>query len=380
VSGTLEYDHWESSFWEPDQTGEVVTGATSGATGIIVNVNVTELYNTGTIDLENVTGTFKDNEIITSSGGGRAQAKGNLVGATPLTNDALASPLSVDLEADYIADRIYVGNLYGNMYRVSNIGKDMTPQVTTLFTSNNTTPNVNPIRAKADFAYAEADDEVWIYFGTGRYENQSDKLDNNQQYFFGLKDGVTPVATYTPEVLVTLQGKFVVADIDGESRTLRYVDGTNEFAEPWKMQLYEGSFPDGPASSGSERVISRPLAVAGMVLFTTFIPDENVCAGSGETWVFAVNYKSGLAATEPVFDLNGDGKFDDNDKVEINGELVVPIGIKAGRGQGSPPVLHKDTLFITTTGSGEEGDGGDFFAQTINLRQQKIKVEAWREN
>jgi hypothetical protein len=43
-------------------------------------------------------------------------------------------------------------------------------------------------------------------------------------------------------------------------------------------------------------------------------------------------------------------------------------------------VLHKDTLFITTTGSGEEGDGGDFFAQTVNLRQQKVKVEAWREN
>lgn len=360
--------------------GEIVKGQSTGTEAKVIAIERI-MPKHAILTLDDLTGDFNTDEQIKGNPNTShwANFEGNVTGEGT-TDDALASPLTVDMEADYIADRIYVGNLYGNMYRISNIGKDMTPQVTTLFTSNNTSPYINPIRAKADFAYSEMDDEVWIYFGTGRYEDQSDKLDTNQQYFFGLKDGVTPAATYTPEVLVTLQGKFVVADIDGKSRTLRYVDGDNEFAEPWKMQLYEGTFPDGPLSSGSERVISRPLAVAGMVLFTTFIPDENICAGSGETWVFAVDYKSGLAATEPVFDLNGDGKFDDNDKVEIDGKLVVPIGIKAGRGQGSPPVLHKDTLFITTTGSGEEGDGGDFFAQTVNLRQQKIKVEAWREN
>jgi Tfp pilus tip-associated adhesin PilY1 len=379
--GTIAYDGLTISFDTPSQVGGTVTGWTSGATGIIVSVNVIVPGSHGTITLKNITGSFKDNEWINSSGGGEAKVNGTISGVSGALNDAMASPLVVDLEADYVGDRIYVGNLYGDMYRVANIGKNMTPQVTTLFTYGNTSPYKNPIRAKADFAYSETDGEVWIYFGSGRYETQADKLDDNQQYFFGLKDGQTPAATYTPAGLVSLQGKFVIADIEGTSKTLRYVDGDNEFAESWKMQLYEGTFPDGPLSSGTERVISRPLAVAGMVLFTTFIPDENICAGSGETWVFAVDYKSGLAATEPVFDLNGDGKFDDNDKVEIDGELVVPIGILAGRGQGSPPVLHKDTLFITTTGDGEGGDGGqEFFAQKVNLSQQKVRVEAWREN
>ena len=42
-------------------------------------------------------------------------------------------------------------------------------------------------------------------------------------------------------------------------------------------------------------------------------------------------------------------KFTDADKIEVNGQKVVPVGIYVGRGQGSAPVLFKDTLFITTS-------------------------------
>jgi hypothetical protein len=384
-SGAIAYDNWVSSFIVPDQVGETVTGATSGATGTIVDVHVLGLYSHGIIDLENISGSFIDNEVLTSSGGGEARVDGTLKGGTSMPNDALASPLLVDIEADYIADRIYAGNLYGNMYRVMNIGKNMTPQVTALFSFENTSPNINPIRAKADYAYAENDGEIWIYFGAGRYETLADKATTAQQYFIGLKDSTTPVATYYPDDLETLQAKFQTVQINSKDVTVRYVDGSNDLAQPWKMQLDLGQqLWGGPYAAGSERVITQPLVVAGTVFFTTFIPDENICAGAGETWVFAIDYKSGLAATQPIFDLNGDGEFDDNDKVEVNGEMVVPIGIKVGRGQGSHPVLHKDTLFITTTGDGDDGGGSgnddeDFFAKKVNLPEKKVRMEAWRQ-
>ena len=120
---------------------------------------------------------------------------------------------------------------------------------------------------------------------------------------------------------------------------------------------------------GSERAITKPLVVGGLVFFTTFVPDNNVCEGSGDTYVFAIDYKTGLASTEPIFDLNGDGKFDADDMVDTDGDGigdVVPAGLFVGRGQGSHPVLHESTLFITTTGSGDDdgggqiGDGGGF--------------------
>jgi hypothetical protein len=49
-------------------------------------------------------------------------------------------------------------------------------------------------------------------------------------------------------------------------------------------------------------------------------------------------------------------------------------------------VLHKDTLFITTTGSGDEtvlsGGGGDggLKALKVNLEKTRVKVKAWRQD
>ncbi len=370
----LGYDNLTAAF----TIGELVTGQTSGATGVIIAIDSDDQ----TLTLDDESGTFQSNETLVGSLGGGANVSATLTGT--LTNDALASPLMVDMEGDYLSDRIYVGNLYGNMYRITHIGQNMTPQISTLFSYENTSPNENPIRARADFGYTETNGDIWIYFGSGRYESQADKQDNHQQYFFGLKDSLTPVDTYTPAELVSLQAKFADLTIDGESVIVRYVDGSNPNGLSWKLQLYENTFPDGPTASGTERVVSQPLVVGNIVIFTTFIPDENVCSGSGETYVFALDYKTGLPPLAPVFDIDGDEEFDENDKIEINAEKIIPVGKYVGRGRGSKPVVHGDVLFITTTDSGlvvddDTGEGGQqFFAEKINIPAQKVRLEAWR--
>ena len=68
----------------------------------------------------------------------------------------------------------------------------------------------------------------------------------------------------------------------------------------------------------------------------------------------------------------------------VNGVAVVPVGIKVGRGKGSHPVLHKDTLFITVTGDGDDGGGGgnddeDFFARKVNLPENKVRLRLWMQ-
>ena len=117
----------------------------------------------------------------------------------------------------------------------------------------------------------------------------------------------------------------------------------------------------------------------------TFIPDEDVCAGNGESWLFAVDFETGLIPDYPVWDINGDGLYDDKDKIlakDKNGNdiMVPPNGIFIGRGQASHLVFHDGYLFYTTTGSGDDDnpDGGPGGVPP-NLSNIKVRLRSWKQ-
>lgn len=305
----------------------------------------------------------------------------------------MSSPVTANFNtSDGKEDCVYVGDLYGTMFRVDNIGRGQTPSVSRLFKFNPypTTPDMTPIRGKASTAYSDTADMIWVYYGTGRYETAADKVNITTQYFFGLKDYATPRETALKlSDLTALEARFTTATIDGVSRTVRTIGGSNTAGNSWALKLFSGqSGWGGPTLiGGSERVFTKPLVVGGIVFFTTFIPDADQCTGSGETWVFALDYKTGLPPAKPAFDLNGGGKFSDADKLLIDGNKVVPVGIYVGRGVGSHPVLHKDTLFVTTSSPqyqlGAPSAGANptgLNAMLVNIPENRIRVESWKHN
>lgn len=322
-----------------------------------------------------------------------------------LLNDVASPVMLADFEGDSISDSIYVGNLYGTMYRVSNIGNGETPVISTLFNFNpdNSSPNINSISAKATYAYGIKTDiepyPIWIYFGTGDYNTQADKTTMNQQYFFGLKDSLDSPSCYlypytgdTPDSadpsvcgdLVELEAKYVTGNVtisEGvtEEKEVRYIDGTCTENQSWVIKFYYGQLDyNGPTNLlGSERVIEEPLVTGGIVFFTTYIPDPDVCSGSGKTWLYAVDYNTGCPPTDIVFDVNGDGLFDENDTIPNpddpdNPYIVIAIPIEGG--PGSKPVLGPDdTLFITTPVGGLE-------PIKVNIPGLEVKMRSWKEN
>jgi type IV pilus assembly protein PilY1 len=280
------------------------------------------------------------------------------------------------------------------MYRIENIGFNEKVESKLLYNAQ-TTDRSTPVSAKAGYANAGYGD-LWIYFGTGSYIDEIDKFTTDQQYFLGLFDeGAAKATPYVKSDLVEISTHIIegyaldkdgnIVDLDGDGtlgdagdlakyRTLSCTTPDTEgLCNPgknsWLLNLAI------PAGGGSERVISQPLVVAGIVFFTTFVPDGDVCAGNGETWLFAVDWESGEFVTEAVFDINNDNTFNSADtKVkQPDGTVAKVTGIFIGTGRPSGKIaIHNDLLFVGTTGQPAK-------PIKVNLPDMQAKLRSWQQ-
>lgn len=411
---------------------QTVTGKDSGATAVISSVSDTT--STGILILSSITGTFTDGEILQVTGVDIATLSGPIHSA--FFNDALSDPFVADLDFDNFADFLYIGNMYGRMYRVSSFGKDEDPVKGVLFDIDSTTATHNtPIRAGASVGYDSGPETIWVYFGTGRFESQADKFNTEQQYFVGVKDyKSSPVSNSTLTDLLERQTEAVTATFNSETKEYRVMTG-HSYYYTGSSTLTVGSTMNGNSSGAigiieslstlngkkivkfeeadfltggnfvmeeeiyddsdsairatlhnhpwfsklqqtagipSERVVARSLVVGGVVFFTSFIPDEDVCGGNGAAWLYALDYETGLPPSDAVFDINGDGVFDDNDTITHDGKKYPVAAISIGRGIPSAPVLEGDMIFVNTTDAARPG-------LPVNLPKLKATISAWKD-
>ncbi|WP_321493168.1 PilC/PilY family type IV pilus protein [uncultured Desulfobacter sp.] len=334
-----------------------------------------------------------------------------------LLDDKTSSPLVVDTHHDdYIYDNIYLGNLYGNLYRVSEIGFNEVPDSDILFNSANT-DHSTPVSATPAYAY-DSDGNLWVYFGTGQYSEQIDKVSTGQQYFYALYDknaaiNDTGSAPYILSNLVLLETDIIEAysldadgnkvdmdddgDVDSDDKyTYRTVSCSapdingkcNPAAthpaltdeKPWAIKLYTSS-SGGP----SERIITQPLITSGIVFIVTFVPDGDVCAGNGDAWILAVDWETGQSVDDPVFDINGDGIIDDADKTVMDDSGVEHevAGYYLGGGKPSSTIaIYGQNIAVGGTAgllSGEDPLNSNSLIR-VNLPDQKTKLKSWQQD
>ncbi|NDY71793.1 hypothetical protein DO021_01410 [Desulfobacter hydrogenophilus] len=344
---------------------------------------------------------------------------------TTLLDDKTSSPLVVDTHNDdYIYDNIYIGNLYGNLYRVSGIGFNEVPDSDILFNSGNT-DHSTPISATPSYAY-DSDGNLWVYFGTGQYSEQADKVSTSQQYFYGLYDKNAAInddgsAPYTLSNLALLETDIVEAysldadgdrvdmdgdgDVDSDKYTYRTIScsspdtngdcnpSTTHSAltdeKPWAIKLYTSS-----SGNPSERIITQPLITSGIVFIVTFVPDGDVCEGNGDAWILAVDWETGETLSDPVFDINGDGTIDDADKTveDDSGDKHQVVGFYLGGGRPSDTIaIYGNNIAVGGTGgllSGEaplssdddDDDDGDPGLIQVNLPDQDTTLKSWQQD
>ncbi|WAC06334.1 MAG: PilC/PilY family type IV pilus protein [Thermodesulfobacteriota bacterium] len=244
-------------------------------------------------------------------------------------------PIAIDTQLDYSVDRIYIGETYdagttygGKMYRLWTknssgvVQEDPASWVTpSVFFDTTATGKSQPLTSGATAAFDESHN-LWVYFGTGKFMGTIDKSDPYQQTFYGIKDPCSvPTCTTTVAnndtslfnstgVTITQTGSSTTSPVTvsgaGSITTwnalLANVGQANAHPGGWYFNLWANT---GTSSDPSERVIYRPVAFGGVVLFTTFIPNYDVCGFGGTSSLYALNYLTGTANSSPVIGTSG---------------------------------------------------------------------------
>jgi type IV pilus assembly protein PilY1 len=121
-----------------------------------------------------------------------------------------------------------------------------------------------------------------------------------------------------------------------------------------------------------ERMIVPSQFQGGALIGTSRIPDSsNACLPTGKGFIMAINPFTGGRLTQTFFDLNGDGLFNDVDKVSLSGIPTIVSGIGFDSSPNAP-------IFIENVMQVSLDDG-----TTKTLRTQGSSVDSrrltWRE-
>ncbi len=253
---------------------------------------------------------------------------------TTPTPNGLATPAAVDINGDFITDYIYAGDLRGNVWKFD--VTDANPQTwdsqpTRLFTAA-TASGPQPITVRPEVGrHYYADEGVLVYVGTGKYLEMSDNSltgpSHTMYAIWDKLDGSTSAIDRSDllmqEVLPGLSAVRVISDnvVDWDQHMGWYID-----------------LPD-----AGERHASRPLLRNERLIFTTIIPNAEVCGTGGSSWLMEVDAFSGSRLDVSPFDYNGDEKIDDDDLVTIDisgtDTKVAISGLPSPEGMLSTPTI-----------------------------------------
>ncbi|MEJ2463040.1 MAG: PilC/PilY family type IV pilus protein [Candidatus Thiodiazotropha sp.] len=276
--------------------------------------------------------------------------------------NGLSTPAVVDLGADRVADRVYAGDLKGNLW-VFDISSSTTSSWGTaygtaaapepLFQANyidadTSTVQPQPITAQPIVTlhpterHDATQPNTMVFFGTGQYMAENDPITEGTNSFYGIWDSGSTIDFDRNASTMALVEQTVSNPADGNP-DIRLLSNN-----PVNYDDYKGWFIDLP--DDGERVIVNPIVFADLVIYTTMVPYSNLCSDSaGYSWLMVHNLADGSEPDFVALDISGDGAFDGDDQVD--GSNVA--GVKSGSLYWQPTLVKSGvgpvgTLFIPT--------------------------------
>jgi type IV pilus assembly protein PilY1 len=200
-------------------------------------------------------------------------------------------------------------------------------------------PNGQPIVAPAT-GTIDGEGERWVYFGTGRFFSMADKLNTDQQSYYGVKEpynqvGLEKQLTYDPVLVSDLLDTTDIEIGDGDVTAFRTVDEKIRTGyQGWTIRF----------SEAKERNLGWAVLAGDLLTFTTYMPSSEICGLEGESMVYALHYRTGTAYYESVFGLYGpDGAEKVSKQMSLGLGLTITPNIHVGRSAGSTAYIQTST-------------------------------------
>ncbi len=353
----------------------------SGATGYEGQIGQTGKFYAVDIKVGPKTGTggsasnvFKTFPIKSASGGDLNTFVGDLV--------------SVDRDLDYRADAIYGGSVIndgslpwrGRMYRLtaggcltapcssSTWGYDLSgsrvpTEVLDDFSPypSGTAIQAGPMVAAPGLAVDDANN-LWLFFGTGRFFGNTDKTNSESQRLYGVKDSV--LSDSCTEGSIDGCKATSLVNVSDVAVCVVCATGTNQVTSTALsgVQKVEGTDPtttlQGLVQSKNgwftnltttrERSITSPTVLGGIVFYPTYVPQDDLCISAGDGYLYGLFYQTGSAMSTPVLGTSASGS-------STMANARVDIG--QGTGMLSVMAVHIGAQGWGTGGAGTGGSG-----------------------
>ncbi|MEK6679083.1 MAG: PilC/PilY family type IV pilus protein, partial [Nitrospirota bacterium] len=207
-------------------------------------------------------------------------------------SNGLSMPAVVDTNGDYVADRVYAGDLRGNLWKVDISGNNpgnWSASEPLFKATDGTTANTieQPITVQQEVgAHPDGQSGYMVYFGTGRYIATSDNQANTSpiQTFYGIWDrgdvSQIPRSKLLPQTIstATTVNSITVRQVTNDAInwcTVNNIDScTCDNTSTGKCLGWRDNLLTATTGSLGEKAVSNPVLVGGTVpriIFTTLI-------------------------------------------------------------------------------------------------------------
>jgi len=303
-------------------------------------------------------------------------------GAGP--DNGLSTPIAVDPTHDELVDFVYAGDLKGNLWKFDLRAADFNEWdvafkqsgVQPLFQAKGPDGTVQPITTRPDVMYHPEKHGFIVCFGTGKYLGDSDYDDTSVQSVCGIWDFGDTVydlraKTWSDDDDTEFLGAFKRSSsqkLSNQPPTVSLLKQTQEVktVATQKYRVLSSLHPtwltmndeDGQKPNPSkaeinhagyyfdldpkERVISDVIIRNKLLLAIGFTPNDDRCGPGGNSMFMEINAFTGGTAGGSLFDITGDLKIDERDRIRVTfngttGEFA-PSGMEF-EGNIQPPAI-----------------------------------------